>query len=49
MDLCIRFRAIMNRKNESISLRKWVDKAKNSGILLLTKFAKGIEKEFDAV
>lgn len=48
-DICKKFKIMINRRNDSISLRKWIDNASNSGMRVLRDFAIGIQREYDAV
>lgn len=47
--ICLQFRNMMNRNNQAIELRKWIEKAYNCGIPMMKKFAKGIMAEQQAV
>lgn len=47
--MCLQFRAMMNRNNQAIELRKWIENAQNCGMQVLEKFAKGISAEQQAV
>lgn len=47
--LCLQFRNMMNRTNQAIELRKWIEKAYNCGIPMMKNFAKGIMAEQQAV